>query len=888
VARPEDALFLQFVRHREPASLAAVFDLVAPDLLRVAKHIAARPDEAEDLVQTTFVTAIEHAHRWQPDRGLFPWLVGICTNHARLRRRATARAPDPARLPHREEPGTDVLAERAELAVAVDRAAAELGDVYRPILALHLQHGLNAKEIGSALGRPAGTVRTQLVRALEHLRRALPAGLGVAAAALLGGRGLAAVREAVLARAEPAVPAAAGGLAPRSGHGLFAGLRFPVAVACVATVLVGAAALGGAFADEVPLPDATHVDAASAQIAKTDVDAGTPAANSYAPERSAAGAAVPAGRGTLTVHLVGGVFQRLAPGFAQASAGPFSPPIPGVRVAIWPGEGTSRTYGPAERCGVTGANGRAVFADLEPGIWQIATGFGDCGALESAERCVVVVGGEPLNVDIGSGMSGTVNGRVVDGNGRPVAGVEVFVGQSIASATPPERLVRHAATTGDDGTFDVMYAAREERVGARRPGYAASWAQSTAGLGDGAVTLVLDEPAATVQGTVVDARGGPVAGAVVGIEPESHGSHRGADGTLLHEPLAALAVTDAAGHFAIAALRAGPHRWRVHAPPRRAAMGTLAVAAGDVATLTAVVVETAPPPAPATVAAPPAIESPPAEDTATPTAPAPGEVTLRVVDELGAPIAMALVVIRPDGNACPYLNSTADDGTVRVEATPGRHQLYIEAPLRLHHERTFALAAGERLALGDVRLEREAALRIRVLRPDGTVWRERPPQPRLLRDGQPLRPDADFECAPDGEAIAVHGLGAGVVTVAAPDGDELCADPVAVTMRLGATVTVDLPTKVGRRCTLEFGDADLRGPQAIHVVVRRRSGEAVAECDAATDFQVGSLRPRCDVVLLLGDYEVSASAPDGSRFAARLAVRLDDRSGRVVAVPRAQ
>jgi hypothetical protein len=269
-----------------------------------------------------------------------------------------------------------------------------------------------------------------------------------------------------------------------------------------------------------------------------------------------------------------------------------------------------------------------------------------------------------------------------------------------------------------------------------------------------------------------------------------------------------------------------------------------------------------------------------------PTAQAPGEVTLRVVDELGAPIAGALVMISPEGGM-PQPLWTADDGTVGTgKSTPGRHRLYIEASQRLHHERWFTLGAGERLAL-DVLLEREATLRIRVLHPDGTVWLQRPPLPELRRDGQALRRDQDFECAQDGDAIAVHGLGAVAITITSPAGDELCAGPLAVTLRQGATVTVDLPTAVGRRCTLEFGDADLRVP-SVHVVVRRSSGEPAAECDAATDFTVGALRPRCDVVLLPGDYEVSGSAADGGRFAAHVTVRVEDRSGRIVAVPRAQ
>ena len=176
----EERLFERFRRRRDAGSLAQVFDRTAPALMRLALHLSRDRHVAEDLVQQTFVTAIEKADRWDRERGLFPWLVGILTNRARLHQRAQRREPDTERLAGRSaEQPSDAAAAR-ELEVAVEEAIEELGDTYRPVLHLHLFHGLNAKEIAAAIGRPAGSVRTQLVRGLERLRRALPVGLGVA------------------------------------------------------------------------------------------------------------------------------------------------------------------------------------------------------------------------------------------------------------------------------------------------------------------------------------------------------------------------------------------------------------------------------------------------------------------------------------------------------------------------------------------------------------------------------------------------------------------------------------------------------------------------------------------------------------------------------------
>jgi hypothetical protein len=110
------------------------------------------------------------------------------------------------------------------------------------VLRLHLEEGLNGKEIAERLARPAGTVRTQLVRALEQLRRHLPGGFvaGLAALVVVDGAAIAAVRVGVLAaaRAVPA-PVPVGGLAITTATigGLLMAKKFLLAVPLVLLLL---------------------------------------------------------------------------------------------------------------------------------------------------------------------------------------------------------------------------------------------------------------------------------------------------------------------------------------------------------------------------------------------------------------------------------------------------------------------------------------------------------------------------------------------------------------------------------------------------------------------------------------------------------------------------
>ena len=77
-----DAAFARFRERGAADDLAIVFDALAPALLRVALHLRADPHAAEDLVQETFVVAIEKRAAFAPDRGVEPWLLGILHNRA--------------------------------------------------------------------------------------------------------------------------------------------------------------------------------------------------------------------------------------------------------------------------------------------------------------------------------------------------------------------------------------------------------------------------------------------------------------------------------------------------------------------------------------------------------------------------------------------------------------------------------------------------------------------------------------------------------------------------------------------------------------------------------------------------------------------------------------
>ena len=180
--------FAEFQRTRDPGCLGHVFDLCADDLFAVALHLCRDRATAEDALQSTFVVAIERAHRWRADRPLRPWLLGILHREVRAQQRRDRRQPRQDRLAHSDVPDPQQLVGDAETETVVRGAIAALPEPYRAVVQLRLMQALDHDAIAVQLQRSPGTVRTQLWRGIELLRQSLPKSLAIGLAAHVLGK----------------------------------------------------------------------------------------------------------------------------------------------------------------------------------------------------------------------------------------------------------------------------------------------------------------------------------------------------------------------------------------------------------------------------------------------------------------------------------------------------------------------------------------------------------------------------------------------------------------------------------------------------------------------------------------------------------------------------
>jgi RNA polymerase sigma-70 factor, ECF subfamily len=538
-ASSADRLFRRFLDDDDATAFADLHDLLHDELLQTAVRLAPDRASAEDLVQGTMLGALESAGRFDRDRPVTPWLFGILHNQARMMRWRARQRLDPTRREWPEPRDPAELAADREFATAVANALQQLGPTYAPVVQLHLDRELPANAIAAQLQRPAGTVRTQVVRGLAMLRQLLPAG---AATALLvrvsPGLSGPALRALLLERAGQAGVAASGvGAATEAPTTIGRGGWLAAAAAGLAL----AVAVPWWFASSTaasPVPPSASgrtmaaVDTGPAAAAASDVSRSDD--NALAAQRTALPTAAVL---TVTVNHGG----RPVAGF----------PVQAFSVADWRFERHTRP---------TGSDGIAHFEGLPPGQWVVSP-RSELGA------------NEPRFVSLTAGANALVaelrevhrcEGIVVDGDERPLADATVWLCDGDGQYTTGFGGMPWARTDAG-GRFHLMTSAggSASHLLATAPGHGASAVVAIRAADDQPLQLQLGANGSSIHGRVVTADGQPAVDMIVRATHAGQRSRLAAvdqDGTMHTTDDLGLCLevrTDATGAFHIDGFGAG-------------------------------------------------------------------------------------------------------------------------------------------------------------------------------------------------------------------------------------------------------------------------------------------------------------------------------------------
>lgn len=165
-----DEELMRAVAHGDERALASLVERYAPRIHAFLTRVTGDRDDADDLLQDTWMRVARGARGFDAARQVRPWLYGIAANLARdlhRRRAVRLRAAREGGVTASEPQATVRTVERIDMRERLARLPERL----REVLVLRYFDGLDEAEMAVALGIPRGTVKSRLHGALRALRQ---------------------------------------------------------------------------------------------------------------------------------------------------------------------------------------------------------------------------------------------------------------------------------------------------------------------------------------------------------------------------------------------------------------------------------------------------------------------------------------------------------------------------------------------------------------------------------------------------------------------------------------------------------------------------------------------------------------------------------------------
>jgi RNA polymerase sigma-70 factor (ECF subfamily) len=478
-------------------------------LRALARHLVSDRLSADDVVQDTYLAALEHPPR--KASGARAWLAAVARNVVRARGRSDARRArrEERARPPGSDPGPSETLEKLELHERLVTLVRELDEPERTTVLMRYFEGMRPNEIAARTGVPASTVRSRLQRAIGRLRARLDSQEG-------GDRRAWCLAFLPLAGLEslPALPTAAslamGGLIMSAKIKLAAGVAVLVLAALLVWRTVGTPE-DPPGTSPAPRPDVAVSDERDEEDRPVEV---APAPEEIAPsateERSAevaprdGGADAPASprpprAGPVPVGVVTGTVKL------HDGSPPHEVEIVLERVPQRDDPEGAATEYPA----TPDAQGRFRVDGLPPGSYWLEVGHPDLAGIRKSVYVREDRGAGPYDIVLHPG--GTLLVRVLDAGGAPMPGQSVnYAGPSWASGQ-----------TDEEGVF------RAERLpmGSYKVKWFAAGAETTrtVTISPGRTTEVVFSRSTALLGTVYGPEGRPLGDSLVRLHPLKRG-----------------------------------------------------------------------------------------------------------------------------------------------------------------------------------------------------------------------------------------------------------------------------------------------------------------------------------------------------------------------------
>lgn len=177
----ESALVAQ-AKAGDAAAFSKLVERYERKIFRLAKHITQNEEDAEDVLQDSFLKAYEHLQGFQEQSKFYTWLVRIAVNEAlmKLRKRRSGQIYS---LDETVDTGEETVAReiavwdnpeqrysQEELRGILQQAVDSLSPIFRTVFVLRDVDELSTEETAEALGISIPAVKSRLLRARLQLR----------------------------------------------------------------------------------------------------------------------------------------------------------------------------------------------------------------------------------------------------------------------------------------------------------------------------------------------------------------------------------------------------------------------------------------------------------------------------------------------------------------------------------------------------------------------------------------------------------------------------------------------------------------------------------------------------------------------------------------------
>lgn len=179
----DESMLVERTREGDTKAFSALVRRYESKIFRLAQHITQNREDAEDVLQETFLKAYEHIHQFQGNSKFYTWIVRIAVNQAlmKLRKRKSDRTVS---LDEGIDTGEDTVAReiaawdedpeqrysREELNEILTSAIDSLAAPYRAVFVLRDLEELSTEETAQALSLSIPAVKSRLLRARLQLR----------------------------------------------------------------------------------------------------------------------------------------------------------------------------------------------------------------------------------------------------------------------------------------------------------------------------------------------------------------------------------------------------------------------------------------------------------------------------------------------------------------------------------------------------------------------------------------------------------------------------------------------------------------------------------------------------------------------------------------------